>query len=439
MFNLDPHAEKIINTLHANGFEGYVVGGCVRDLLLKRKPQDWDITTDANPEQVKNLFMKTLETGLKHGTVTVVLEGKNYEVTTYRIDGQYTDHRRPDEVMFTTSLQEDLSRRDFTINAMAYNSKKGLIDYFNGKSDLEKKIIRAVGNPVQRFQEDALRMLRAVRFSSQLGYEIEQETAQSICLVSSLVQNVSKERIRDELIKILTSDHPILIFQLSTLGLMKYLIPELECCIGFEQKNPHHDKPVDVHTLEVLRNTPNNLIIRLAALLHDIAKPNTFTLDEQGIGHFHGHDLAGEVLTEKILRRLKFDQNTLKKVCILVKEHMSRLNQVNDKNIKKFINRVGRENLANLFALQIADAKGSKRSYNLSDILNLKKEVERVLKEKQPLTVQDLAVKGHDLIHIGIKPGVKMGQILNVLLEQVLENPELNTKEDLLALAQSLN
>lgn len=438
MFKIDQGAEVIINTLYANGFEGYVVGGCVRDLLLHREPEDWDITTNAKPEQVKKLFVKTIETGIKHGTVTVVLDGNNYEVTTYRMDGQYTDHRRPDEVIFTMSLQADLSRRDFTINAMAYNSINGLIDYFNGKSDLEQKIIRAVGNPAQRFQEDALRMMRAIRFSSQLGYEIEPETAQSIYLSSSLVQKVSRERIRDELIKILISDYPIYVSRLSASGLMEYLIPELEYCIDFDQKNPYHDKSVYAHTLEVLRNTPPKLVIRLAALLHDIAKPVTFTLDEQGIGHFYDHQLVGALMAEKILRRLKFDHDTIKRVCILVREHMSRFNIINGKNVKKFINRVGSENLSNLFALQIADVKGCREPHDLSQILNLKKEVERVLKEKQPLTVQDLVINGYDLIAAGIKPGARMGQILNLLLEKVLEDPKLNTKEQLLALVQTL-
>ncbi len=429
---IDAGAGKIIEILQTHGFEAYLVGGCVRDLCLGSTPQDWDIATSARPEQMQQLFPQTIATGLKHGTVTVVLDGrKHYEVTTYRIDGEYADARRPAQVTFTVSLEEDLRRRDFTINAMAYNRQAGVIDPFDGTGDLQRKIIRAVGKPEERFQEDALRMLRAVRFASRLGYEIETETAQSIILKSQLLEKISKERIRDELMKILTSEQPAFIGQLSSLGLMKYIIPEIEQGIGFDQRSVHHDKAVYAHTLAVIENVPNDPVLRLAALCHDIAKPVTFSLDEKGRGHFYGHHLVGERMTREILQRLKFDQTTLHKVCILVREHMSRLERLNEKSLKKLINRVEPENLNSLFALQIADILASKPPHDFSGVLHLQTKIEKILNEKQPLTVKDLAVNGHDLMAWGMEPGIELGQTLQWLLEKVWEDPELNMKEKL--------
>jgi tRNA nucleotidyltransferase (CCA-adding enzyme) len=429
---IEAGAEKIIEILQTHGFEAYLVGGCVRDLCLGRTPQDWDIATSALPEQIQQLFPHTIPTGLRHGTVTVVLDGhRHYEVTTYRIDGEYTDARRPVQVTFTASLEEDLRRRDFTINAMAYNHRAGLLDPFDGTGDLQRRVIRAVGRAEERFQEDALRMLRAVRLASQLGYAIERETAKRILLKSHLLEKISKERIRDELMKILTSEHPGFLGQLSSLGLMKYIIPEIEQGIGFGQRNVHHDKSVYTHTLAVIKNVPNNPVLRLAALCHDIAKPVTFSLDDKGRGHFYGHHVVGESMTREILHRLKFDQTTTHKVCILVREHMSRFERFNEKGLKKFINRVEPENLNNLFVLQIADILASKPPHDFSGILCLQTKIEKILNEKQPLTVKDLAVNGYDLRAWGMEPGIKLGQTLQYLLEKVWENPELNTREKL--------
>lgn len=456
---IDRGAAEILAVLQSHGFEAFLVGGCVRDLCLGRVPGDWDIATSAQPEQVRQFFAQTIATGLKHGTVTVVLskrdmgmgmgmgmnkmdkiesdEPQYYEVTTYRIDGEYQDARRPAQVTFTASLEEDLRRRDFTINAMAYHPQTGLIDPFGGRADLQQKIIRVVGNGHDRFREDALRMLRAVRFASQLGFTIEAETAQSIKANSQLLEKISLERIREELLKILCSEHPENIRQLSDLGLMEYIIPEVEQGIGFDQRSSHHDKTVYEHTLAVVRNTPNEPVLRLAALLHDIAKPATFTLDEKGRGHFYGHHLVGEKMAREILERLKFDRLTIQKVCILVRNHMSRFEHYKEKGIKRLINRVEPENLPSLFILQIADILASKPPHDFRGILNLQAEVEKVIAEKQPLTVKDLAVNGDDLIALGMKPGKKLGETLQWLLEKVWENPELNTKEKLLAEVKS--
>ena len=433
-------AAKIIEVLQSHGYEAYLVGGCVRDLCRGRTPQDWDITTSAQPEQIQQLFPHTLATGLKHGTVTVMPSDADhadkpsqYEVTTYRIDGEYQDARRPAQVFFTVSLEEDLRRRDFTINAMAYNSEKGLVDLFGGRKDLENKVIRAVGLADQRFREDALRMLRAVRLASQLGYTIETETANSIQANSHLLAKISKERIRDELMKILCSENPDYVVRLSSLGLMKYIIPELELGIGFDQRNIHHDKTVYDHTMVVVKNTPNDPVIRLAALLHDIAKPVTFSLDERGQGHFYNHHVLGEEMTREILQRLKFDRTTTHKVCILVRHHMSRFEHIKGKGLKRLINRVEPENLDSLFLLQIADIFGSKPPHDFSGILALQERVAKVLNEKQPLTIKDLAINGRDLIALGIEPGIMLGETLQWLLEKVWENPALNDKERLLA------
>lgn len=435
MFKIDSGAENIISVLHSNGYEGYVVGGCVRDMLLGKEPKDWDIATNAKLEQVKQLFNKTIDTGLKHGTVTVVLDENNYEVTTYRLDGKYTDNRRPDEVTFTTCLKDDLSRRDFTINAMAYNNRNGLIDLFGGKDDLSNKTIRTVGNPDERFQEDSLRMMRAIRFACQLDFYPTYHVSNSIIKNKKLINNISQERIRDELCKILLSDEQVRgIETLESSGLLEEILPEIQRLVDFDQKNPHHHKNVFDHTLLVLDSIPNNLILRLSALLHDIGKPASYSEDEKGFGHFYEHHIIGEKIAEGILKRIKFNNDTISKVCILIREHMSRYDFLRKASIKKFINRVGIENLDNLFELQIADIKGSKPPHNFDSVLKLKENVHTILNEKQPLIVKDLAVNGYDLMSIGIESGIKMGKILNYLLERVLENSDLNTKEKLLAI-----
>jgi len=434
---LPKEVEFIIDTLNNNGFEAYIVGGCVRDSLLGRAPQDWDITTNALPEKLIDIFDHTVPTGLQHGTVTIVLNNDNYEVTTYRIDGEYLDNRRPENVIFTSSLEEDLSRRDFTINAMAYNYSSGLIDPFRGKEALKQNLITCVGEPNLRFSEDALRMLRAVRFAAQLNFHIDSATFHSIINNYSLIKNVSMERIRDELCKLLLTRKPSDgIRNLHKSNLLSYILPELICCVGFEQSNPHHDKNVFDHILWVLDNTPCNLPVRLAALLHDIAKPECFTKDETGEGHFYMHHMKSAYMAEDILKRLRFDNNTIKKVFILVKEHMSWSDLHKNGAIKRFINRVGIENLDDLFALQTADILGHKPPYDLVPIEALQSSINKILQEKHPLSIKDLAVTGADLIKVGYSPGKQLGSTLNYLLDIVLINPELNIKEELLKIAE---
>jgi tRNA nucleotidyltransferase (CCA-adding enzyme) len=428
--------EYILQQLNNNGFEAFIVGGCVRDSLLNRQPKDWDITTNATPIQVKTIFDKTIDTGIQHGTVTVMINKEGYEVTTYRIDGNYSDNRKPDNVEFTTSLREDLARRDFTINAIAYNDELGFVDYFNGIQDLKEKLIRCVGKPRDRFNEDLLRMMRAIRFSSQLNFEISLETLDSIVNLNEKICNISKERIRDELCKILISDNSVNgICHLVQSGLMNNIIPELIPCINFKQHNKHHDRDVFWHILSVVENSPNKLELRLSALLHDIGKPNCFTVGDDGEGHFIQHHKISADVSRIILQRLKFDNKIIDKVCLLVYEHMSRYDKLRTPNTKKFINRVGIDNLEDLFELQMADIKGASISYqNFDNILKLKEECQIILNEKQPLSIKDLNINGNDLMQLGYKEGKDIGNKLKELLEIVLDNPEMNKKEILVNL-----
>ncbi len=426
---------RILDVLDFNGYDGYIVGGCVRDSILNKIPEDWDICTDCTPQRIIDIFSSytVIPTGLKHGTVTIVINGENYEVTTYRIDGQYTDGRRPEEVKFTNSLKEDLKRRDFTINAMAYNDNVGLVDYYGGIEDISNKKIRCVGDPVERFSEDYLRMLRGIRFSTQLDYSLEANTFTAIKILSKNIINISVERIREELNKILMSEIPSKgLNLLSTSGILKYIIPELERCVGFQQYSPYHDKDIFKHTLSVVDNVENDLILRLAALFHDIGKPETFSLDEEGVGHFYGHNTKSAEITKHIMKRLKYDNDSIKQVVVLVKEHMTKYKNPSDRAIKRLINRVGITNVHRLFKLQIADIEGSAKRSDISWILELEKEVERILNEKQPLSIKDLDISGYDLINLGIPQGKQIGIILNELLEIVLENPELNENDNLI-------
>jgi tRNA nucleotidyltransferase (CCA-adding enzyme) len=431
------YVEYIMMHLQENGFNSYFVGGGVRDIFNNKTPHDYDIVTSATPDQVKKLFSKVVPVGEKFGTVIILMQNERIEVTTMRKEEEYKDNRHPEKIIFTTDLQEDVARRDFTINSIAIDLEGNVYDYYGGLKDIENKIIRAVRNPNDRFTEDALRMMRAVRFSAQHDFDIEGKTERSIRKNAYLIQAISKERIRDELCKILMSDYPGYgIEMLQRCGLLEFIIPELCECVDFNQYNIHHDKNVFDHIISVINNTPKILNVRLAALLHDVAKPKCFSVDEEENGHFYGHHLDSAIMAEEILKRLKFDNKTIESVVILVKEHMSRYDFLRVTSIKKFINRVGIDNLNDLFELQIADIKGSAPPHNFSSVINLKLEVERILNEKQPLTVKDLEINGHDLMEVGIQPGIKMGEILNELLEEVLTNPNINSKEILLNLVK---
>lgn len=440
VINIPNDVKKLLNQLQNSGHEAYIVGGCVRDSILGRIPKDWDICTSATPDQMEDVFLNniTIPTGLKHGTITVFMSNQGYEVTTFRIDGKYSDGRRPDTVEFTTSLEEDLSRRDFTMNAMAYSEETGLIDPFNGLDYLNSKIVRCVGNPIERFQEDGLRMLRAIRFASQLEFKIERNTAKAIIDNRMLLRCVSQERIREELNKILLSNNPDGgITSLKTLGLLNYIIPELQNCYNFEQFNPNHDKDVFEHTMNVLSSIQSKLELRLAALFHDIGKPNTFTMDEDGVGHFYGHHKESARICREVMTKLKYSNREIEYVSELVYHHMTKYEKLRIPSVKKFINKVGTDKLDDLFKLFIADRISSKPPYEFDDIYKLKFECEKVILEKQPLNINDLDINGYDLMEIGIPQGKEIGSTLNLLLDNVLVNPELNNKDTLLEMAKN--
>jgi tRNA nucleotidyltransferase (CCA-adding enzyme) len=430
MFNIPQEVQYVLKVL---GDNSYLVGGCVRDIFLNKQPKDYDITTDKLPHEVIQLFDHVIETGLQHGTVTTIINTMPIEITTMRKDGEYKDFRRPESVEFTNILKEDLIRRDYTINAMAMDIYGRIYDCVDSQRDLNNGVIKAVGNPNDRINEDALRMMRAIRFACQLGFDIDAQTIEAIKYNSNLIQNISIERIREELNKILISNNPNYgIKILYNSGLLQYVLPELCECYNFNQHNPNHNKDVFQHTLEVLKNTPNKLPLRLGALLHDIGKPKCFSIDDNGIGHFYKHHLIGADMSEEILKRMKFDNKTIETVTILVRYHMDRYDSLRTSNIKKFINRVGKENLNDLFELQISDVKGSKPPYDYSGIEKLRFEVQEILSKKEPLSIKDLDINGYDLIQLGFKPSKEMGNILNTLLELVLENPECNKKEILI-------
>lgn len=432
------NVEYIIKKLNSCGFEAFVVGGCVRDIIIGRAPKDWDITTNAFPDDIKNIFEKTYDTGIKHGTVSVAIDNECIEVTTYRIDGEYSDNRRPDCVQFTSSLREDLARRDFTINAIAYHPKEGFVDYFEGLKDLENCQMRAVGDANLRFKEDALRMLRAIRFSAQLGFSIDKCTFDAIKRNFYFIENISKERIRDELNKILISQNPMHFDYLHQTGLIKHIIPEFMICYQTEQNNPYHVYNVASHILHTVEYVTNTSILRWTMLLHDIGKPQQKTTDDKGIDHFYGHQQVGAELADIILNRLRFDKYTIKKITNLILYHDTEILDT-EKSIKKVISKVGEDSFLELIEVQKADAKGQNRDYLENRIIkfdNIIKIYNKIKEDNHCLSKKDMAINGHDLISIGMEPGKKLNNMLNYLLECVLENHELNDRQKLIEMAK---
>ncbi|MFA4859089.1 MAG: CCA tRNA nucleotidyltransferase [Candidatus Margulisiibacteriota bacterium] len=434
-------ALKIIKTLQGAGFECYLVGGCVRDALLRKKIAEWDLTTSATPAQMIKLFKKAVPTGIKYGTVTVILPdghrqagvGK-YEVTTFRSEEKYSDGRHPDRVHFTKSLTADLARRDFTINAMAYDPvSKTLVDIFGGKKDLQHKIIRAVGNPVDRFKEDGLRALRACRFAAKLNFKIEPKTFAAIAKTLSVAKKVAVERIQGELLKIMETEHPSIAIELMRKsGLLKIIMPELTSCFGVRQPRPYHRYDVYWHSLYSMDAAPQTgPVLRLAALLHDISKPEC----KKGMT-FYNHNVKGEKKAEKILRRLKFSNAHIQKITNLVRNHMFEYqDEWGDAAIRRFIRRVGKDNIEDLFAVRAADSAAMSKTIGLKYLKKLRRRIQKALKEDHALKVTDLALNGHDIIKaLKINPGPVVGQALNYLLEKVLDQPELNTKSKLIEL-----
>lgn len=423
----------IINNLQLHGYEAFAVGGCVRDSILCRKPEDWDITTSARPEEIKRLFRRTVDTGIEHGTVTVMIGREGFEVTTYRVDGLYEDSRHPKDVTFTTSLEEDLRRRDFTINAMAYNDEVRLVDVFGGMKDLNHHLIRCVGDPAKRFSEDALRILRAVRFSAQLAFPIEKNTAQAVRELAPTLKNISAERIQVELVKLLMSDHPDLIQDAYELGITKIILPEWDAMVGVEQNTRHHKYDVAGHTLHALKNVKKDKILRLTMLFHDMGKPSMKTTDEKGVDHFKGHALVSEEIARSVLRRLKFDNDTVKKVTRLVCYHDYRI-EATPQNVRRAMNRIGVELFPYYLAVRMADVKAQspyRRRAKIENIVAMREIYQETLINDHCVTLRQLAVSGRDLMKLGMQPGRQMGDMLNELLELVLDEPEMNEKEKL--------
>ena len=433
---LPDSVEKIIHTLEAAGYEAYAVGGCVRDALLGLTPDDWDITTSAEPEEVKALFSRTIDTGIKHGTVTVRLNGKSFEVTTYRIDGKYEDGRHPEEVTFTKSLEEDLKRRDFTINAMAVNDRTGIVDLFGGQEDLKAGIIRCVGDPMERFSEDALRMMRAVRFAAKLDFSIEEKTKKSISILKDNLRKVSAERIQVELTKLITSDHPEMMRTLYETGLTSVFFPEWDVAMVCGQNTKHHCFTVGEHTIEVMKHVRNDKVMRLAALLHDIGKPGMKRTDKKGHDHFQGHPQLSDIMAERILRRLKYDNDTIKKVCMLVRYHDERP-ALNPRSIRRCMREMNLD-FDDLFELKRADIAGQSdfmREEKLAAVDKFEKLYHENLEAGNCTDKKQLAVNGGDLIKAGVDKGPEMGRVMEKLLDDVIDEPSANTKETLLSRA----
>ena len=438
---LDAGAAALLARLHGAGYAAYAVGGCVRDSLLGRTPQDWDLCTSARPEQVLALFGEgqCIPTGLQHGTVTIKYGGQLYETTTFRTEGAYTDGRHPDEVHFVPDVRQDLARRDFTINAMAYHPEHGLVDLFGGMEDIGKRIIRCVGNPVERFTEDALRIMRAVRFAGQLGFSIEEKTKQAASKLASNHEKISAERIETEIRKLLLSNHPELLRTAYELGITEVVLPEFDAIMQTEHNTPHHFTNVGEHTLKALELIPANKVLRYTMLLHDMGKPKMKTTDENGRDHFKGHGEESERIANEVLHRLKMDNDTIKKVTKLVKWHDVRT-QPTPKAVRKAMNKLGEELYPLLLQVQYADTMAQstyQREEKLERIHKVKVIYEQIIEEKQCFSIRNLAVNGKDLIAIGVTQGKQIGEILNILLEDVLEEPSHNTKEYLLELAKN--
>lgn len=436
---LPEKVNTIIQTLQEHGYEAYAVGGCVRDSLLGREPGDWDITTSASPDETKKLFARTVDTGIEHGTVTVLLGKEGFEVTTYRIDGKYEDSRHPTEVIFTRNLREDLLRRDFTINAMAYNDTEGIVDIFGGMDDLKRKIIRCVGNARERFGEDALRIMRGVRFAAQLGFSLEKGTKEAMTELAPTLEKISAERIQTELVKLLVSDSPELIREAYHLGVTAVILPEFDEMMRTGQETKYHRYDVGEHTVQAVCNVPPDKVLRLTMLLHDVAKPEMKTVDADGTAHFKGHDIRGEQKAKEILRRLKFDNDTIHKVTKLVRWHDYRM-PAEKKNVRKAMSKISAELFPMYLLVKRADILAHsmyRREEELENLSGLQKCYEEIVADHECVSLKQLAVTGTDLIGIGMKPGKQIGEVLNELLRIVLEYPEFNNKEHLLRFVQN--
>jgi tRNA nucleotidyltransferase (CCA-adding enzyme) len=432
--------QYIISTLENNGHEAYAVGGCVRDSLLGNEPKDWDVCTSAQPALTMKCFESChiIETGLKHGTITLMLNHKPFEITTYRVDGAYADNRRPDSVEFTGDLRKDLSRRDFTVNARAYNPGTGIVDFFNGAADLQRKIIRCVGDADKRFQEDALRIMRALRFASALNFSIEENTAAAIYGNKKLLRNIAAERIANELNRLIIGRNAGNIL-LDFSSVIYEIIPELKKTAGFQQNNPYHHLDVWNHTVTSVLNAPADVALRLTMLFHDIAKPGCYT-ETDGTGHFYGHPQISADMAEEILLRLKYDNNTIKTVTQLILYHDTDI-KPEKKDIKRWLRRIGEERFRQLIEVKRADAKAQSEKYNvekLAALCEMQLVLNRVIEDSECFSLKDLAVNGNDLVAAGIPEGVAVGGILNQLMNKVIDEAAENNRAKLLDTAEEL-
>jgi tRNA nucleotidyltransferase (CCA-adding enzyme) len=439
--NLPVPVEKAFKQLESCGFCGYLVVGCVRDFLLATPPTDFDMTTDATPTEILACFAshRVVETGIRHGTVTVIIEGMAIEITTHRTEGDYSDSRHPDTVKFTRNLPDDLARRDFTINAMAYHPQKGLIDLFGGSQDIKNKIICCVGDPFQRMAEDVLRILRGLRFAAVLGFVLEAETRTAIRQNCGQLRHISAERIAAELDKLICGKNvkDIILTETAVLGVV---IPELLPAKNFDQMNPHHCYDVLTHTavaLETLAPVPR---LRWAMLFHDLGKPQTFTRDDAGVGHFKGHSKCSEAMARERLTALRISKNTIDQVCLLVKYHDT-LIEADKTSVKRWLHRLSEPLFRDLIAIKRGDNLAQAPEYHsrLASLQKLEALLDQVIAEKACFSLKDLAVNGHDLIGLGITNGAEIGRILKQLLEGVIEETYQNEKDILIEKAKEMH
>ena len=436
-FEIPSGAAYILRILHSAGYESWLVGGCVRDLLRGVEPHDWDICTSARPEEVERCFAghRIIETGLKHGTVTVLEDGNPYEITTYRTEGPYSDSRRPDYVAFVSSLESDLARRDFTMNAIALGLDGSLRDPFGGVEDIKAGLIRCVGEPAHRFREDGLRIMRALRFAAVLGCEIEERTAQAIHENRRMLGHVAAERINVELCKLLVGEKAGDILRQYPDVLCQFW-PQLEPLVTLEQHSPWHCWGGWEHTIRAVEAAPADGILRLTMLLHDIGKPGCKSTDEKGIDHFYGHPAAGAKLAGQMLRALKFDNKTRERVGILVEHHDVQI-PCQDRSIRKWMGRLGTETFFQLLEVKRADGMG--QDYELVkdrfvELEEMKAKAEEIVAQGQCLSLKDLSVNGKDVIAAGVVPGPEVGRVLNKLLERVMNGDAANQRQELLKL-----
>ena len=426
----------IIERLKAGGYPCCAVGGCVRDALLGREPHDWDFTTPALPDEIERIFSdcRLVTLGKKYGTIAVILDGEQYEITTYRVDGGYSDSRHPDEVAFTASLEDDLSRRDFTVNAMAYNDEDGLIDPFDGRTDLEYGVIRCVGDPVQRFTEDALRILRALRFASVLGFSIEQRTSDAVLTERARLSTVAPERISAELLKLLCGDKVDFVLRRYRLVIAVF-IPQLQGTFDYEQNNIHHNRDVYRHTVASVKNIEPDPLLRTVMLYHDIAKPVACVTDKNGVSHYKNHPRYGAAIARFSLEQLRMPSAFIDEVCTLVLYHDLRL-KPETAEIKRWLNRLGADAMRKLYKIRVADTLAQSmymRKEKLENLEAVRAETERIIASGECYNLKMLAVNGSDLIHLGVGTGKRIGEILDALLEKVITGELPNEKEALTA------